>query len=238
MAPAAVESSVDNYPVLTVKSETVSGGHDKSRARKPYRVIVADPPWRPDDSLGDRGAEANYRTMTTPEICAFLQSLDVEISSTSILFLWRLSNMQRDALDVIDAWGFRQLSETVWEKLTKEGLDWFGLGRTVRESHETALIAVRGSASDVVVSKSVRSRFSAHVPVYEPGDPNIGRVIVRRDGTKRVIKVGDYIHSAKPPAFFSKIVAPLVGTAGPNLELFARRRRPGWTCIGDELPPG
>ncbi len=40
-------------------------------------------------------------------------------------------------------------------------------------------------------------------------------------------------HSAKPDAFY-ELVESLV--PGPRLELFARRERLGWTCIGNELP--
>ena len=39
-------------------------------------------------------------------------------------------------------------------------------------------------------------------------------------------------HSEKPEAFFD-IVEALC--PGPYVELFARRRRPGWTCLGNEL---
>jgi N6-adenosine-specific RNA methylase IME4 len=214
---------------------------------KPYRVIVADPPWAPKDKLpGDtRGAAHQYPVMTTTAIEAYLSTLEVQVASTAILFLWRLSSMQRDALDVARAWGFRDLSEVVWNKITKNGLPWFGMGRTVRGSHETALICVRGSASDLIQSNAVRSTFPAAVPTYQVGDLEIGRVLLDEEGNPatdsrgrvRRIKAGDYVHSAKPPEFFSKIVHPLVGMDGPNLELFARRRRPGWDAVGNQLPP-
>jgi N6-adenosine-specific RNA methylase IME4 len=42
-------------------------------------------------------------------------------------------------------------------------------------------------------------------------------------------------HSAKPDAFFN-IIERLY--PGPYAELFARRVRPGWTCIGNEIPNG
>ena len=42
------------------------------------------------------------------------------------------------------------------------------------------------------------------------------------------------VHSEKPEAFY-ELVERL--TDGPYVELFARRRRPGWFCFGDELPP-
>jgi len=59
------------------------------------------------------------------------------------------------------------------------------------------------------LSRSIRSTFEAEVP--ERG------------------------HSAKPEAFYA-LVEALV--PGPRLELFARRHRPGWTCLGDELAAG
>lgn len=40
-------------------------------------------------------------------------------------------------------------------------------------------------------------------------------------------------HSAKPEFFYTEIVEKLVD--GPYLEMFARKRRPGWTCVGNEL---
>jgi N6-adenosine-specific RNA methylase IME4 len=40
-------------------------------------------------------------------------------------------------------------------------------------------------------------------------------------------------HSAKPDTFFEDLV--MQASPGPYLELFARKRRDGWTCWGDEL---
>lgn len=214
---------------------------------KPYRVIVADPPWAPKDKLpGDtRGAAHQYPVMSTSAIEAYLPGSDLSISPVSILFLWRLASMQRDALIVASAWGFRVLSEVVWCKQTKAGLPWFGMGRTVRASHETALVCVRGPAIELIQNHGIRSVFEAPVPTYPPGHPDIGRWMgpdePLHDGEtpaqRRRIRAGDYIHSAKPPEFFWKIVHPLVGSCGPNLELFARERRPGWDAVGNQLPP-
>jgi N6-adenosine-specific RNA methylase IME4 len=43
---------------------------------------------------------------------------------------------------------------------------------------------------------------------------------------------GKHIHSAKPEAFYA-LVDQLVD--GYKIEMFARRRRPGWCALGDEL---
>ena len=117
--------------------------------------------------------------------------------------MWRVSSMVEEAYEVVRSWGFRPKSEIVWNKLTATGKPWFGMGRTVRASHETAIIAVRGKPQPI--SKSVRSVFSA-VALKEK-------------------------HSAKPEAFYD-LVEQLA--AGPYVELFARRQRDGWTCLGNE----
>ena len=219
---------------------------DAVKSATVYRVISADPPWCPRDKLPgrSRGAARNYRLMTTDQICSFPAESGIRFADTALLALWRLGSMQEDALRVADAWGFRVMTDAVWSKRTKDGKRWFGMGRTLRNSHEIALICVRGSASDLVINNAIRSEFDAPVPTYWDGHPDIGTPLMDEDGEPvldrkgrvRRVRVGDYIHSGKPDEFFDQILAPLVGTRGPNLEIFARKRRPNWDAIGDELP--
>lgn len=166
-----------------------------------FRVIVADPPWPFNDKLPgpNRGAARNYKLMTIDEIKSF--SLP-PVEDDSWLFLWRVTQMQKEALEVLDAWGYTLKSEIVWNKLTVHGYPWFGIGRTVRMSHEVCLIGAKGRPT--VNNRAVRSVFAA--------------------------QAGQ--HSEKPEPFF-KIVETLCN--GPYAELFARRRRSGWTCLGDEV---
>ncbi len=179
------------------------------KTQAPARVLLADPGWKPDDKLpGDkRGAQKNYKVMPTVDI---MRMPLPAFEQNAILFLWRLSSMPQDALDVVRAWSFVPKSEIVWEKLTKEGKPWFGMGRYVRASHETCIIATRGWFK--VQDRAIRSRFSAKVPVDD---------------------AGEYIHSAKPDEFYD-IIEKL--SPGPYVELFARRFRPGWTSFGNQLP--
>ena len=175
---------------------------------KRSRIIVADPPWKFGDKLPGpgRGAAKHYKPMTVAEICMFKLPL---LLPDSVLFLWRVSAMQEEALAVMRAWGFTLKSEIVWQKLTKNGKKHFGMGRITRASHETCLIGVRGKPKRQ--SGSVRSTFEAPVIYY----PN-----------------GKIVHSAKPDEFYP-IVEELYN--GPYIELFARRHREGWTCLGDEV---
>ena len=188
---------------------------------EPFRCVVADPPWAPRDKLPgkSRGAAKQYPVMSTDEIISLTAGFEApyvrrimgqQVDENAVLFLWRLASMQDDALRVAAMWGFRVVSEIVWQKLTVNGKPHFGMGRTVRGSHETALICVRGRSSRVITSHRVRSVFAAPVPSIN----------------------GRPIHSAKPDEFFA-IVEDLC--AGPRLELFARKRRDGWTQIGNQL---
>lgn len=167
-----------------------------------FGVICADPPWSFGDTLpgASHGAAKNYDVMGIDGICDFTLP---PLTEDAYLFLWRVSSQVEEAYRVVRAWGFVPKSEIVWQKLTTNGLPWFGMGRHVRASHETAIIAVRGRPKPI--SRSVRSTFSAPA----------GK------------------HSEKPEAFYD-LIEKLA--SGPYVELFARRQRPGWTCLGNEMP--
>lgn len=126
--------------------------------RGPSRVLVADPPWKFSDSLPKfkRGAAKNYSVLTVDDIC---DTPIPPMMDDSVLFLWRVSSMQEEALRVMRAWGYRQKSEIVWEKLTKNEKLHFGMGRYTRMSHEVCLIGVRGKCFPKV--RNVRSVFAA-----------------------------------------------------------------------------
>jgi N6-adenosine-specific RNA methylase IME4 len=124
-----------------------------------------------------------------------------------LLLLWRCAAMQQEALDVLTAWGFALKSEIVWVKLTRNRKSHFGMGRYVRAGHETCLIGARGRVE--VADHSVRSTFEA--PVQE--------------------------HSRKPNQIYELAERLVPMNVGPHVELFARRRWPGWHSIGNQLPP-
>lgn len=173
------------------------------------RCVVADPGWKFGDSLPGkgRGASKFYRCMTVEEICQFALP---PIADDAWLFLWRVGSMLAEALDVCRAWGFgAQKSEIVWVKTAKHtpvgvpALPAMGMGRTVRNAHEIAIVAKRGRPE----------RSSASVP----------SVIFAPRGA----------HSEKPDLFYQHVER---FCPGPRVDIFARKWRPGWDAIGDELP--
>lgn len=173
-----------------------------------YKVLCADPPWPFQDKLpgASRGAAKNYALLSVNDLVRFPLP---PLADDCVLFLWRVAAMQQAALDVAKFWGFTVKSEIIWLKKTEHGRRWFGMGRTVRAEHETCLIATRGKPQ--VKNHSVRSTF---VTDFEGFSAAAGR------------------HSEKPEAFYD-IVESMFG--GPYVELFARRQRAGWCCLGNEL---
>lgn len=129
----------------------------------PFRVIAADPAWKFGDSLPGkkRGAAKHYRTMTVEEIAAYLPGLGVKAAPDALLFLWRVAAMQEEALKVCRAWGFTPKAELVWVKTRSGGAPHMGMGRYVRNQHETCIIAARGSASALIRDHGIRSVFEA-----------------------------------------------------------------------------
>lgn len=126
----------------------------------PFRVVVADPCWRFDDNLPGkgRGASKHYATLPARDIEALRLP---PVAEDALLFLWRVSSMQEEALCVCRAWGFTPKSEIVWVKTTRHGDVLRGMGRYVRNAHETCLIAARGRGASIVRDHSIASVFMA-----------------------------------------------------------------------------
>lgn len=179
--------------------------------RKVYpRVLVADPAWKYKDKLPGkgRGADKHYPTLSIDQIARFPIP---DMGDNAILFLWRVAQMQEEALFVMRAWGFQQFGELVWQKETTHGKRHFGMGRVFRNEHESCLIAMRGRAYPV--RHDARSIFVTwKMPTTEEGR-------IR--------------HSAKPDEFYD-LVRYLYPRSEKH-ELFARKIRPGWQQQGNQL---
>jgi len=211
----------DEDTLSTSRARVVTCGHITAPlcgcTPSSFSVIVADPPWKFGDKLpgAGRGAEKHYDVMTVQDIC----NLQLPpIANDAHLFMWRVSSMQQEALDVVKAWGFTVKSELVWLKRTKNGKEHFGMGRHVRLSHEVCLIATRGRGAGVL-NRSQRSIFSTQF------DEDGGGEFEGRVGR----------HSRKPDEFY-EIVEGLFAPDVSRLELFAREERLGWTTIGNDVP--
>jgi N6-adenosine-specific RNA methylase IME4 len=162
----------------------------------PFPILLADPPWR-YDFIEDpsRAIENHYPTMALEEIMA----LGVPAADDCLLFLWVTSPKVAEALRVIEAWGFEYRTQMVWIK------DRIGMGRYVRQQHESLWLARRGNVP---------------MPLPEDRPPS-------------VINAPRRAHSEKPEEVH-KIIERMYPHL-PRCELFARQPRVGWASWGNEL---
>lgn len=105
-----------------------------------YHTIVADPPWwHSGGGHCKRGADRHYPLLKTPQIIeAMLRSPLWLPAENSHLYLWVTNNFLPDGLHVMEALGYRYVTNVVWVKQC------FGLGHYFRGQHEIALFGVRG----------------------------------------------------------------------------------------------
>lgn len=185
-----------------------------------FVVVTADPPWPFGDPLRQskvkRGSADQYAVLTIDEIA----SLPVHgvVTNSAVCGLWVPASLLAEGLNVLQSWGFTLKQVWVWVKTTKtrgENEDGSprltcGMGHLARGAAEYLLVGVRGDRPgelyDLVEDHTIRNVF------FAPATP----------------------HSQKPEAIqdaFDKMFPHV-----PKLELFARRDRQGWTCIGNEAP--
>lgn len=171
---------------------------------KKYSVIYADPPWSYQDKRCNGNAADHYPTMRIEDICSLpVQDLAAD---NCVLFLWATYPMLKEALKVIEAWGFKYKSIGFqWVKQNRSGNGYFfGLGRWTRGNTEPCLIAVKG--------KPHRASNSVSQLIFAP---------LRA-------------HSQKPDITRDKI-RELMGGDHSYIELFARNTTPGWDVWGNEV---
>ncbi len=177
---------------------------------KKYNIIYADPPWNYMPRTSNAGIfnsiKTAYPTLTIAQIC----NLPVKSIAHyhSALFLWTSDAMLRDALRVIDAWGFTYRTVAfVWSKRTAANKPHHMWGNWTLKNTELCLLATRGTPHSLF-KKSNTVRQLIESP--------------RRE------------HSRKPHQVRERIV-DLLGDI-PRVELFARQKTPGWDIWGNELP--
>lgn len=172
-----------------------------------FSTILADPPWQFQNRTGKVAPEHKrlnrYGTMTLQEICDLPVS-DIA-ADPSHLYLWVPNALLPNGLKVMDAWGFKYVSNIVWEKVRKDGEpDGRGVGFYFRNVTELLLFGVRG--------KNARTL-----------DPGRSQVNIMRTRKRE--------HSRKPDEQY-KLIEDC--SWGPRLEMFSRGTRPGWTVWGNQ----
>lgn len=191
---------------MAVKADP-SSDFNKFIGSKAFGTILADPPWRFQNSTGKIAPEhkrlARYGTLSLDEI----KTLPVAsaAAATAHLYLWVPNALLAEGLAVMAAWGFTYKSNIVWHKIRKDGgPDGRGVGFYFRNVTEMVLFGVRG--------KNART--------LAPGRTQVNFIATRKRE-----------HSRKPDELYPIIEAC---SPGPFLELFARGERRRWMSWGNQ----
>ena len=187
----------DVEPTPFVPLPTVEGG---------FRTVLADPPWRFANRTGQVAPEHRrldrYDTMTLADIKAL--PVESTLAKDAHLYLWVPNALLPDGIEVMQAWGFRYVSNLVWAKRRIDGgPDGRGVGFYFRNVTELILFGVRGS-----------------MRTLPPARSQVNMIETRKRE-----------HSRKPDEQYELIERC---SPGPYLEMFARHRRDGWHVWGNE----
>lgn len=174
-----------------------------------FKTIVADPPWEYRSSGGNGAAANHYPTMTEQEL------LELPVAQVAgkdaVLILWTTWPQLEPALRLVPAWGFKYVTGFPWVKTSEPPFcDLFG-NTVMRPSYGTGWWC-RGCSEPILICSR-------------------GNIVVGRMSWLGLISER-MIHSRKPDTIYQ--YAESFG--GPYLEMFARRRRAGWTAFGNQVP--
>lgn len=171
-----------------------------------FSTVLADPPWRFQNRTGKVAPEHKrlnrYQTMALEDIKAL--PVEEACAENAHLYLWVPNALLPEGLEVMEAWGFRYVTNIVWAKRRKDGgPDGRGVGFYFRNVTELLLFGVKG-----------------HLRTLAPARSQVNMIETRKRE-----------HSRKPDEQYALIESC---SPGPYLELFARYPQPHWTSWGTE----
>jgi N6-adenosine-specific RNA methylase IME4 len=100
-----------------------------------YSLILADLAWEYDFSKSDSRQVDNHYLPSSQED---MKRLKVPAAEDCVLFMWATSPKLREALELMEAWGFEYKTCMIWVK------DQIGMGYYARQKHELLLIGTKG----------------------------------------------------------------------------------------------
>lgn len=165
--------------------------------------------------------------MTTSELCSLGELIKQITTPDAYLCFWTVRSMIEEALQVLDAWGFKYRCELfTWVKTTKNGLLFKSPGSYSLGNTEAMWLARRVNDKGRLASQCWHSNAKGE---YKPHQVHMLPHPRGEDGK--------IIHSRKPEEFhleLEKWLFPYL-KAGEASELFATQSRPGWNCFGHAL---
>ncbi|KPQ06162.1 MAG: Transcriptional activator, adenine-specific DNA methyltransferase [Rhodobacteraceae bacterium HLUCCA12] len=111
-----------------------------------FDMIMADPPWS-FENWSQAGEAKNAKAQYACTSLNWIKDLPVSAlaADNAVLWLWATNPMLREAIDVMDSWGFAFKTAGHWVKRTRHGKLAFGTGYILRSAGEPFLIGTRGA---------------------------------------------------------------------------------------------
>lgn len=118
---------------------------------KNYSIIYADPPWSYNDKMSGHSFSLDHEYETQSKDWISSLSVGSIAADNSVLFLWAVSPLLPEALQVMKLWGFKYKTLAFcWSKHTKNGKKVKNLGRWTMGNVELCLLGVRGKPKRAV----------------------------------------------------------------------------------------
>jgi len=171
-----------------------------------FEIICMDVPWHYEEMTGSQSwskGRLPYPTMSLDQIAA----LEVPAAKDCILFFWTTHRYLKHSFDLLEQWGFKDVSTITWVKGKDEEHITPSLGVWLRSQSEYCIMAIKGHPS----------RF----------------IELTTQGTVLVAPRRE--HSRKPDAFYEMVESLCCYSTGRKLDYFAREARPGWETFGNEV---
>tara|TARA_R100001594_G_scaffold2878_1_gene11160 strand:- start:2971 stop:3531 length:561 start_codon:yes stop_codon:yes gene_type:complete len=177
--------------------------------KKRYNIIYADPPWHfqnYNNANAQTNPEKHYKTMSMKDIANL--PINKIADDNCVLFMWCTDPLLDKQIPIVKKWGFTY--KTVgfhWVKTNKDkSKNLYAIG--------TGYWTRANNEICILATKGKISRVKGS---------NVHRLVVadRRE------------HSRKPDCVRDRIIE-LCGDL-PRIELFARERKKGWDCVGNQV---
>ncbi len=182
---------------------------------KKFNIIYADPPWSYNDKMSGHSFSLDHEYIT--QDLKWIKGLPIPemADKNCVLFLWAVSPMLPEAIEVMEAWGFKYKTLAFcWSKITNNGKWVSNMGRWTMGNVELCLLGVKGK------------------PKRKGKD------------VKQLVVSERTVHSKKPDIIRKRIVelmgdmprVELFARGNKERDLFNFNKFDGWHTWGNEAP--
>lgn len=198
-----------------------------------------------------RGAAANYKLMSNEDIKTLPVS-SITDPDGAILALWVPSSLLQTGLDVMQAWGFQHKQTYIWVKTRKQ--TFFNFTKWIKKnilkqsnlsydksSYTQAISTIIKSIANVNLSNELSFgmgrlfRQTHEICLIGINNSKIYKILSNK--SQRSVSFGENLkHSAKPEHLQDSLELMFPSNVVNKIELFARRQRQGYLCLGNEAP--